>query len=107
MRQAGVLARRRPRRPRHHVDRLADDHAGPGALADAVADAVAGRSSPSPTVRTNMVVFRHPTAPALLAHLDAAGRAGRHDRARRVRLVTHLDVDDAGDRLRASPRCAP
>jgi threonine aldolase len=47
-------------------------------------------------VRTNIVRFPHPDAGALLAHLQAedvlAGTVGPG----MVRLVTHLDVDDAG-----------
>jgi threonine aldolase len=43
-----------------------------------------------------MVVFRPPDSAALLAHLGSSGVLAGLVGPGRVRLVTHLDVDDAG-----------
>jgi threonine aldolase len=97
MRQVGVLAAAGQYALRHHVDRLAGDHARAARLAEALAPygvVDAGR------VRTNMV-------PLDLAKsaMDAValGAAARQQGVlisvlgpRTARLVTHLDVDDAG-----------
>ena len=95
LRQAGVLAAAGLFALAHNVDRLADDHARARRLADAVAARWPGALDPS-AVRTNIVRFPYPDADALLAHLQAedvlAGTVGPG----MVRLVTHLDVDDAG-----------
>jgi threonine aldolase len=47
-------------------------------------------------VRTNIVVFRHPAADKVIDHLAADGVLAVTLGPARVRLVTHLDVDDAG-----------
>jgi threonine aldolase len=86
MRQAGVLAAAGLVALRDHVDRLADDHARARRLADAV-----GVDCP-----TNCVVFRHPDPPRLLEHLRAHGVLAGTIAPGTVRLMTHLDVDDAG-----------
>ncbi|GAA4704745.1 threonine aldolase family protein [Phytohabitans rumicis] len=96
MRQAGILAAAGRYAVAHHVERLADDHARAARLAEALAPfgIVAG------AVRTNIVPLD-----LSKAALDA-GRLGKAAQAdgvlisvlgpRTARLVTHLDVDDAG-----------
>ncbi len=93
MRQAGVLAAAGLHALRHNVDRLADDHANAALLAAAL------RGTPGVTVvevevPTNMV-FVDTTGPAQDV-VDAAARQGVLVHAvseRRLRLVTHRDVD--------------
>jgi threonine aldolase len=86
MRQAGVLAAAGLVALREHVERLADDHARARRLAEAV-----GVESP-----TNCVVFGHPDPVALLGSLREHGVLAGTIAPGRVRLMTHLDVDDAG-----------
>lgn len=74
---------------RHHVDRLAEDHARARRLAEAVG------VDPS-AVDTNMVVLPVPDAVAFAADAKVDGVLVSVVGPRRVRLVTHLDVDDAG-----------
>ncbi len=89
MRQVGVLAAAGRYGLAHHVDRLADDHARARRLAEAL-------DVDPATVDTNIT---------LLPAADAAGvvAAAREDGVlvsaigpALLRLVTHLDVDDAG-----------
>src|SRR3954452_3318016 len=97
MRQVGVLAAAGRYALDHHLARLADDHARARRLADAVA-AVRPELVDPATVETNIVVLD--LAPAGLAAADVAAAA--RDLGvllsvlgpRRLRLVTHLDVDD-------------
>jgi len=92
MRQAGILAAAGIHALRHHVERLAEDHANAGRLAQGLS---AAGYAVDP-VQTNMVFVR--VAPescaALQAHLAAAGVTAIV--SPRTRLVTHLDVDAAG-----------
>jgi threonine aldolase len=95
MRQAGIIAAAGLYALDHHVERLADDHARARRLADGLA-ALPGVEIDPATVETNILVFSVPDAAAFcgtLAHADVT--MGALD-ARRVRAVTHLDVDDAG-----------
>ncbi|HEY7939727.1 MAG TPA: threonine aldolase family protein [Acidimicrobiales bacterium] len=107
MRQAGIVAAAGLVALDQHVERLADDHRRAAQLAEAVAERWPGAIDPA-DVRTNIVLFGHPDAAALLAHLDAAGvRAGTVGPGL-VRFVTHLDVDDDGlaralDAVRTAP----
>ncbi|MEO7746646.1 MAG: low specificity L-threonine aldolase, partial [Actinomycetota bacterium] len=82
----------------HHVDRLADDHARAAAIAAACAAARPGVVDPA-SVQTNIVVLDLAgtglTAPALVEACRADGVLMSAFGVRRVRLVTHLDVDDA------------
>ena len=78
----------------HHVERLAEDHAHAGLLAEACGVDPA-------SVDTNIVVVHRPDAAAYVA---AAGDAGVRLSAvgpSAVRLVTHLDVS-ASDAERAA-----
>ena len=90
MRQAGIIAAAGLVALRDHVERLADDHARAARLAEAV-------GVPPEACPTNCVVFRVDdtgVAPCLACRRR---RPRRHGRApNMVRLMTHLDVDDAG-----------
>jgi len=94
LRQAGVLAAAGLYALAHNVERLAEDHARAARLAEGL------RGLPGIAVTptgTNMVFLtlapeRHA---AFVAHLAAQGILVG-GRAPRLRLVTHLDVDDAG-----------
>ncbi|MGH8076410.1 MAG: low-specificity L-threonine aldolase [Lysobacter sp.] len=105
MRQAGILAAAGLYALDHHVARLADDHARAARLADALQDlpglVVAGHHS-------NMVFIEVPVPrlDALKQRLEAASIRVSIGYTAAIRLVTHLDVDDAGvqrtiDALRA------
>jgi threonine aldolase len=93
-RQAGVLAAAGLYALDQHVERLADDHRHARLLAEAAGlepDAVA----------TNMVVVEVPDAAGLVDRLRGGGVLAGAVGPRAVRLVTHLDVDDA-DAARAA-----
>jgi len=98
MRQAGIIAAGGLYALRHHVDRLADDHANARRLAEGLA-ALPGIKLDPASVETNLVFFD------LTGALDA-GKAVEQMLARGVRMgalgprtiraVTHLDVTAAG-----------
>jgi threonine aldolase len=94
MRQAGVIAAAGLVALDTMVDRLADDHRRAQRLADAVVEQWPA-SMPEPYGGTNLVVFRPPAAPAVLAQLEAQGVRAGTIAPGVVRLATHLDVDDA------------
>lgn len=95
MRQAGILAAGCLHALDHHVERLAQDHARAAQLAAALADVsgveVLGQ-------HTSMVFVQVPPVriDAFQAHMDRAGVRLAMGPAGAVRLVMHLDVDDAG-----------
>ncbi|WP_286175575.1 GntG family PLP-dependent aldolase [Arthrobacter sp. NEB 688] len=99
MRQVGILAAAGLHALEHHLERLADDHARARRFAEACAAAVPGVIDPA-TVETNIVVLDVGAAgttsaafvEALLAHGIRTYAVG----PKAVRLVWHLDVDDAG-----------
>jgi len=96
MRQAGIIAAGGIYALRHHVKRLADDHANARRLAQGLAELPGVRIDPS-TVDTNIVFFETSANAAeavehLLAHGVRMGALGPHT----IRAVTHLDVDAAG-----------
>ncbi len=97
MRQVGMLAAAGRHALHHHVARLADDHARAARLAGALAPF--GIVDPA-QVRTNIVWLDLTRAPLDAPSLaDAARRHGILVSVlgpRSARLVTHLDVDDAG-----------
>ena len=107
MRQAGIIAAGGVYALRHHVERLAEDHALARRLARGLAELPGVKLDPA-EVETNIVVFDVTgalDAPAaverLLAHGVRAGALG----PRTLRAVTHLDVDAAGiDRALAAAR---
>jgi threonine aldolase len=98
MRQAGFLAAGALYALEHHVDRLAEDHARARRLAEACAEAAPDVVDPS-LVETNVVpldLTKHALdSPAFAARARAAGLLLGVVGARRVRLVLHLDADDA------------
>jgi threonine aldolase len=97
MRQAGILAAAGRYALEHHIDRVAEDHARAARLAAALARFgvvdIAG-------VRTNLVPLDLSKAaldaPALGAAARERGVGVSVLGPRTARLVTHLDVDDAG-----------
>jgi threonine aldolase len=97
MRQVGILAAAGLYALHHHLDRLADDHARAHRLAAAleplgVVDAAA--------VRTNLILLDLSKsaldAPTLVARAAEHGVLISAMLPRTARLITHLDVDDAG-----------
>lgn len=105
MRQAGILAAAGLHALDHHVARLADDHARAERLSEAL------RGLPGldvVTQQTNMVFIEVPVArhDELRAQMEAARIRLSIGYTPAIRLVTHMDVDDAGlqraiDALRA------
>jgi threonine aldolase len=99
MRQAGILAAGGSYAMRHHLERLAEDHARAKRLAVALAEVAPGTVDPE-QVETNMVMLE---LAATSTDAVALGEACRAEGVlvsllgpTRVRLVTHLDVDDSG-----------
>ncbi len=92
-RQAGLLAAACLHALDHHVERLADDHAGARAFADAVRAAGVAVTEPE----TNIVVVPTGAHPAAEVVARASERGVRLSAvgARVVRAVTHLDVTTA------------
>ena len=99
MRQAGVLAAAGRYALAHHLDRLADDHARARRLAERIADAAPAVADPA-AVETNIVSLDLTKAaydgPTLAARARADGVLVSVLGPQRARLVTHLDLDDAG-----------
>lgn len=94
-RQAGMLAAAGLYALDHHVTRLAQDHARAAQLAKSLREAAGIEVLDQ---HTNMVFIKVPAERlrALDTHLRAAGIRISIGHASSVRLVTHLDVDDAG-----------
>jgi threonine aldolase len=108
MRQAGVIAAAGLVALETMVDRLAEDHKRARRLAEAVAARWPGAGLDPARVQTNVVVFRHPDTEALLAHLRTHSVLAGTISPGVVRLMTHLDVDDAGvERARRAIEAAP
>ncbi len=96
MRQSGLLAAAGLYAIEHHRARLADDHANARYLAETLASAPGIRCDAA-KVQTNIVMieFERVDASAVIAH--AAGRGVKlYGGGKKMRLVTHLDVDRAG-----------
>jgi threonine aldolase len=97
MRQAGIIAAGGLYAVRHHVERLADDHRRARWLAEGILAAVPG-SVDLETVETNMVMIDLSAttvdAHQLEARCEADGVLLSGVGPQRVRLVTHLDLDD-------------
>ena len=97
MRQAGIIAAGGVYALRHHVKRLAEDHANARRLAEGLAALPGVRLDPA-TVETNIVFFDVGgplDAPAIVEHLLARGVRMGAMGARTIRAVTHLDVSAA------------
>jgi threonine aldolase len=98
MRQAGIIAAGGIYALRHHVKRLADDHANAHRLAEGLATLPGVRLDPS-TVETNIVFLELTgalTAPVAVERLLARGIRMGALGPRTIRAVTHLDVDAEG-----------
>lgn len=97
MRQAGVLAAAGLFALEHNLVRLADDHRRAQRLAQGLAAAASLRIDPQRVV-TNLLLIDLPAgrAAALCQACRAEGVLFSAVTPSRVRLVTHLDVDDAG-----------
>jgi threonine aldolase len=97
MRQAGIIAAGGVYALRHHVKRLAEDHANARRLAEGLARLPGVRLDPS-TIETNIVFFELTgslSAPAAVERMLARGVRMGALGARTIRAVTHLDVDAA------------
>ena len=98
MRQVGILAAAGLHALDHHVERLADDHARAARFAAAVGEVAPSVVSPD-LVETNIVMLDLSVTRWTPAELvDATGARGIRTYAAGptgVRLVWHLDVDDA------------
>jgi threonine aldolase len=97
MRQVGILAAAGRYALRHHIERLAEDHARAQRLAAAlepygVVDAAGVRTNLVPLDLTKAAL----DAPSLAAAAAQRGVLIAAMLPRTARLVTHLDVDDAG-----------
>ncbi|MBL0140858.1 MAG: low-specificity L-threonine aldolase [Betaproteobacteria bacterium] len=92
MRQAGILAAAGLYALERNVSRLAEDHAN----AERLARGLAGAGCEVEPVQTNMVFVKvaRERCAALQEHLKASGIVAIV--SPRTRLVTHLDVDEAG-----------
>jgi threonine aldolase len=106
MRQVGILAAAGLYALDHHVERLAEDHARAHRFAEAAAQAAPGSVDPT-MVQTNIVVLEVAGAgwtPAGFVEQAAARGIRLYPvSGTAVRLVWHLDVDDAGtDRATAA-----
>jgi threonine aldolase len=97
MRQAGILAAACLYALDHHVERLAEDHRRARALA-AGWRAAPGVRVPEPDTNIVLVDLEDPALEraAVLASLESQGVRTIGFGPRRVRAITHLDVDDAG-----------
>jgi threonine aldolase len=95
MRQSGIVAAAGLYALDHHVERLAEDHDRARRLAHGLAELPGVELDPA-TVETNIVIFTVPDARAFCAALAAEDVAMSRFGPRRVRAVTHLDVDDEG-----------
>ncbi|NMC70613.1 MAG: low-specificity L-threonine aldolase [Myxococcales bacterium] len=105
MRQVGILAAAGLYALRHNVDRIAEDHANARRLATALA-AVPGLAVDPARVETNIVMAGVPGAAGkLVERLAERGVLAWAPDDRRIRFVTHLDVDAAAiDRAAAVVR---
>jgi len=97
MRQAGILAAACLHALDHHVKRLAEDHRRAKALAAGFAQA-AGVRVIEPETNIVIVELQHPALEpaAVLRALEARGVRMVPFGARRLRAITHLDVNDTG-----------
>ncbi|MBC7317968.1 low-specificity L-threonine aldolase [Candidatus Bipolaricaulota bacterium] len=96
MRQAGVLAAAGLYALEHHVPRLAEDHENAKILAEGLSQIPCLSVWPPETNIVVVEILRGPTAQELAARLKRKGvlvaPAGAGTEARKLRLVTHLDV---------------
>jgi len=92
MRQAGILAAACLHALDHHLSRLVEDHRRARTLAEGLDNPALALDHP---VETNIVILRVAMPDRLLAHLRAHGILAVGFGPGRVRLTTHLGIDDA------------
>jgi threonine aldolase len=96
MRQAGIRAAAGLYALEHHVERLAEDHEHARILAQGLAEIPCLSVTPPETNIVMVEILRGPTAAELAERLKRRGvlvaPAGAGTEARKLRLVTHLDV---------------
>jgi threonine aldolase len=97
LRQSGIVAAACLHALDHHVSRLADDHRNARRLAEGLA-ALPDVDLDSTSIQTNIVVFAVPDARGLVARVADTVDLSVVDE-RRVRAVTHMDVDEAAIEL--------
>jgi threonine aldolase len=95
LRQAGIVAAAGLYALEHNVERLAEDHANARLLAEGLAE-IPSVHIDLDTVESNIVFFEVDDAPGRAAALRDAGVDIGAFGPRRIRAVTHLDVDRAG-----------
>ena len=97
MRQVGILAAACLHALDHHLSRLADDHRRARSLAAGLREAPGVRVV-EPETNIVLVDLEHPAleCATLLAALESRGVRMIEFAPRRLRAVTHLDVDDPG-----------
>ena len=97
LRQVGILAAACLHALDHHVDRLADDHRRAARLAAGLR-AVPGTRVAEPETNIVMIELTDPSLDraVLLRALEARGVWMGGSGPRRIRAITHLDVDDEG-----------
>jgi len=97
MRQSGILAAAGLYALEHNIERLTDDHARARRLGEMLSD-IPGVSVVTPDTNILMVDLADHVidGPTLVARLKQRGVLVTAFSTRRVRFVTHLDVDDAG-----------
>jgi threonine aldolase len=100
-RQSGIVAAGCLYALDHHVERLSEDHEHARLLADGLAE-IPGVTLDPNAVETNIVIFEVADARGLVDRLAREVELQAID-ARRVRAVTHLDIDRADvERARAA-----
>jgi threonine aldolase len=95
MRQAGIVAAGALHALAHHVERLGTDHENARVLAEGLAELPNVAIDPA-EVETNIVIFEVEDAVQTCGELWREGVQLSPLDARRIRAVTHLDVDRAG-----------
>ena len=92
LRQAGIVAAGCLYALDHHVERLAEDHANARRLAEGLEELGLVVQPPE----TNIVICPVEDAPGLTARLAERGVEVSAAGPGRIRMLTHLDVDEAG-----------
>ncbi len=97
MRQVGILAAACLYALDHHIERLADDHARARVLADAIAT-LPGIRVVAPQTNIVFMLLEHPSldGPDLARRLFERGVHLSAYGPKKLRAITHLDIDDAG-----------
>lgn len=95
MRQVGVLAAAGIVALETMVDRLAEDHARARHLSEAVKARFGSYIGEDYLPETNIIVFDHPQADAISTYLNSQGVLVNPIGPRKLRFVTHKDVDDS------------